>query len=697
MDFFKFGFLPFFQVIAKLGWGHFSTVWLVQLIKNPDFSENLYQKIGSFYAMKVQKSASHYTDAAFDEIELLSDAAKHATDAAWSGGGGSLGKYNDLFGASRWKEYNINSNTTGLTVTKGSVTGEAAAAAVTVSSELITGDLKRDESGTGAGESEIGAVSTTAGTVTSSENLNNSTQEPGTTTTAKEEDSGTNANSKENTKDTNASTKESADDSSPTQYTPLHTGVVQLVDYFETKGPSGRHICMIFEPMGPNVLSVIKKYRFKGVPVDIVRKITQDTLIGLDYLHRVCGIIHTDLKPENVLVECPLGIPVDKGGKPLISAEMIEGVCGPGSCSSVKGVSGPGSGTTNSLNNPDSTNTNAQVVGKSLLSKAPLGPPPYVKNQLKPSRSDPSLLSSYPEAEHILLRPPYHHHYQAVFPQRDNNLQSAAERVKNAKAEKGSIPQPGSRASFQTPNPEEIRAKCQKVQSLDLFSHKNVTYKIVDLGNACWVHTHFSDDIQTRQYRSPEVIIGSGYDTSSDVWSLACMAFELMTGDYLFDPKPSEEYPRDEDHLALTVELLGKMPSNMIAKGRNGKTFFNRHGDLRHIKTLRIWGLSDVLISKYQIPYLEAKNLASFLIPMLSLEPSKRVTAEVHLNHPWLRGLPSPELNAHFLPNAPQPGLTESEIELAQAKIAHQKLLALGGAGVAETQRGMNVEARVGH
>merc|ERR1719456_2207572 len=42
------------------------------------------------------------------------------------------------------------------------------------------------------------------------------------------------------------------------------------------------------------------------------------TLIGLDYLHRVCGIIHTDLKPENVLVTCPLGVPVDKKGAPLV-------------------------------------------------------------------------------------------------------------------------------------------------------------------------------------------------------------------------------------------------------------------------------------------------------------------------------------------------------------------------------------------
>ena len=32
---------------------------------------------------------------------------------------------------------------------------------------------------------------------------------------------------------------------------------------------------------------------------------------------------------------------------------------------------------------------------------------------------------------------------------------------------------------------------------------------VVDLGNACWTHRHFSDDIQTRQYRSPEVLLGS--------------------------------------------------------------------------------------------------------------------------------------------------------------------------------------------
>lgn len=58
---------------------------------------------------------------------------------------------------------------------------------------------------------------------------------------------------------------------------------------------------MAFEVLGKNLLSLIKKYDYKGIPIKIVREITRQCLIGLDYLHRVCNIIHTDLKPENVV------------------------------------------------------------------------------------------------------------------------------------------------------------------------------------------------------------------------------------------------------------------------------------------------------------------------------------------------------------------------------------------------------------
>lgn len=55
------------------------------------------------------------------------------------------------------------------------------------------------------------------------------------------------------------------------------------------------------------------------------------------------------------------------------------------------------------------------------------------------------------------------------------------------------------------------------------FSIDTISVKIADLGNACWVSHHFTNDIQTRQYRSPEVILGSKWGASTDVWSMACM------------------------------------------------------------------------------------------------------------------------------------------------------------------------------
>lgn len=39
----------------------------------------------------------------------------------------------------------------------------------------------------------------------------------------------------------------------------------------------------------------------------------------------------------------------------------------------------------------------------------------------------------------------------------------------------------------------------------------------------CRQFHHFTDDIQTRQYRSPEVLIGASYSTAADIWSIACM------------------------------------------------------------------------------------------------------------------------------------------------------------------------------
>jgi hypothetical protein len=82
------------------------------------------------------------------------------------------------------------------------------------------------------------------------------------------------------------------------------------------------------------------------------------------------------------------------------------------------------------------------------------------------------------------------------------------------------------------------RAKRRAEKTLLLNQeYTDCNVKVVDLGNACWTYKHFTEDIQTRQYRSPEVIVGAKYHTSADMWSLGCIIFELLTGDLLFDPR----------------------------------------------------------------------------------------------------------------------------------------------------------------
>lgn len=78
--------------------------------------------------------------------------------------------------------------------------------------------------------------------------------------------------------------------------------VVKLLDHFKHSGPNGQHVCMVFEYLGDNLLTLIKYSDYRGMPLVKVKEICYHILVGLDYLHRQLSIIHTDLKPENILL-----------------------------------------------------------------------------------------------------------------------------------------------------------------------------------------------------------------------------------------------------------------------------------------------------------------------------------------------------------------------------------------------------------
>lgn len=136
------------------------------------------------------------------------------------------------------------------------------------------------------------------------------------------------------------------------------------------------------------------------------------------------------------------------------------------------------------------------------------------------------------------------------------------------------------------------------------------------------------------------------------------MAFELSTGDYLFDPHSGDDYTRDEDHLAHIIELLGVIPPSLIYRGKHGLKYFTSYGigdhaltkihdrrlillfyilgNLRNITKLKPWSLCNVLVEKYDWDPNEAKKFTEFLQPMLAFNPNERATAAQCLKHPWL-------------------------------------------------------------
>ncbi|KAF2743093.1 serine/threonine-protein kinase SRPK2 [Sporormia fimetaria CBS 119925] len=398
---------------------------------------------------------------------------------------------------------------------------------------------------------------------------------------------------------------------------PTHPGrkyVVSLLDSFNHKGPNGIHVCMVFEVLGENLLGLIKKWNHRGIPMPLVKQIAKQVLLGLDYLHRECGIIHTDLKPENVLIE--IG-DVEQIVKTYVNDEPKK-------------------------KSDDDSSRNGRRRRRTLITGSQPLPSP--------------------------LNASFNHADIAAFPGSTQSLNkivnestaSSSPSTGLSMAERLGIKNPGSEDDVQKQREKTADLLTKEVSGISLdktsssstsqrSSEKStdktsddgieiISVKIADLGNACWVGHHFTNDIQTRQYRSPEVILGGKWGASTDVWSMAAMVFELITGDYLFDPQSGTKYGKDDDHIAQIIELLGPFPKSLCQSGKWSQEIFNRKGELRNIHRLRHWALPDVLHEKYHFSKEEAKEIAEFLLPMLELLPVDRANAGGMAGHRWLRG-----------------------------------------------------------
>jgi dual specificity protein kinase YAK1 len=205
-----------------------------------------------------------------------------------------------------------------------------------------------------------------------------------------------------------------------------------------------------------------------------------------------------------------------------------------------------------------------------------------------------------------------------------------------------------------------------KPENILLKTLQTPSIKLVDFGSACHERQTVYTYIQSRFYRSPEVLLGLPYNASIDMWSLGTIAVELFLGLPLF-PGTSEY-----NQVCRIVEMLGLPPSAMLDSGKQTGEFFNVFTDEYNRRSYKLKSLDQYskehnvqeqpskryfqattlpdIIKTYPLARKSGKaadvqkemanrnSFVDFVTGLLHMDPVKRWTPQQAKMHPFITG-----------------------------------------------------------
>lgn len=162
--------------------------------------------------------------------------------------------------------------------------------------------------------------------------------------------------------------------------------------------------------------------------------------------------------------------------------------------------------------------------------------------------------------------------------------------------------------------------------------------KVIDFGSSCFENEKVYTYIQSRFYRSPEVILGMTYGLPIDMWSVGCILAELYTGVPIF---PGEN---EQEQLACIMEVFGPPEKHLIEKSTRKKLFFDSMGKPR--LTVSPKGRRRRPSSKtlQQVLKCDDEAFLDFLARCLRWDPDRRMKPEDAMRHEFITGqkMPAP-------------------------------------------------------
>jgi len=204
-----------------------------------------------------------------------------------------------------------------------------------------------------------------------------------------------------------------------------------------------------------------------------------------------------------------------------------------------------------------------------------------------------------------------------------------------------------------------------KPENILLRHPKRSGVKVIDFGSSCKSSKRMYSYIQSRFYRSPEVMLGLPYSVAIDMWSLGCILVEMHTGEPLFSG--TDQF----DQMQKIVAILGMVPDDMLERAdeHHRLQFFEQIQGLWTVKPRSSDPASKSSSTRPTTPIIPSQNpIASLkdvvekeanrkkrysssdaehsarqynlfidlIYRMLSYKPAERITPSEALDHPFI-------------------------------------------------------------
>lgn len=397
---------------------------------------------------------------------------------------------------------------------------------------------------------------------------------------------------------------------------------ITMLDYFiYEEDKNVKFVCSVYELFAGSLQVVLDSGKHKyGLPIHVVKQITRQLLTALTVIHDDLKVIHTDIKPENILFR---GTTPDqrKITELFESSEFKQ----------------------NYKNLVESHGTNNKkfmeeldILARNSVKKIN----EYVlklsgNEELEPddSESDSSFIDNdisddYSDDDSQDDSEDYDNY---AFNERQQSVDDNIENldyfdIHDLDNEYDFISVLNNK--HHTTDPKEL---------VDDKYIEDCQIALTDFGNSYFYDKRTKNEIQDRRYRAPEVILDFNYRYACDIWSVSCVVFELLTGFTLFE---ALDNPLNQDlqHLYLMEKNLGPIPLKMKRATKRSKFLFDAKRNL-HIKNVEKFTsttLKDRLVKQFLFNEKDANEINQFLMLGLKYEANERLDAKDMLKHPWL-------------------------------------------------------------